>query len=1024
MAIITHNTSKTATYADVFNYYRFKHKEDTDTGRYEPIYDEFGFQQERDNYAMTYVDPYGKEAAPELWEGACRRTNFIFGKNKGYNERKNHEYIISHPEEDRPNMTMEDLLEEGRAFVRENLQGYDAIIAVHRDTDNDHIHITINSVRVLEREEQTWMLHDEDGHILPCEIMAGGKHQDSPGFRHQYNDWLLNYTRSHGWVEKDNNAIAKAHKDERKVSKKQPDALKNILLTAAVKASSLDEFRERLSHNQVKLQIRGKTISVIPEGAQKAIRLRTLGLDADELMRMINGMSSEEWSQENAVAQRITEDAQWLRECRSKNEKQTAEAIKAADAVLENVTACDEHRDLIDLLALKRAIQKNLYVQRDLRTERDKFDRILSRWDDYRDTADPQLKVQTGKYIQYCGFNPNQQTDYEELVAMRDMTVHAIDNLILQHQALSQYVPAPVSERTDTVQEVPALEPDGIQDIPNQLSNTPYSDNDTWWTDEYKYAKKLRYGNKEENISSDPEQAYKLLEVESAKGNGFAMHDLADMNRRGHGCEINEVLATQYYQNALNAFLEEVQTEKNPAYLQYRIGKMYLRGLGMEQDYRIAAHWLSLATSGEKPNPYAAYSLAGMYRRGQGVEADNVEAFRLYMLAANHKNSGNAYANYEVANMLRLGIGTTPDLQEAERRYALAYNGFLKLEKSSLDENLLYRIGQMNYEGKGTEKNVDTAVSYFERAAKLKNSNALFGLGKIYLDENYDKYDLEKGIEYLKEASKLGNSFAQTRLGKMYMTGEHVPFNLDIAIQLFTVAAQENSMAQYHLGKIYYAPLDERPQDLHQAVRYLELSAASNNAQAQTLLGKILMTEEQYLNKRRGMELLRKAADQKNPEALYQLGKLLYYSKNPQAQPAAIQYLEAAVNQEYAPAMVLLGKILINEPSGAQMERGIDLVLSGRSGTDSSAKELLQEIRNSRKKLGEIAYNCQRAANRRIYNQDYLKKAAQYRQLWHMKLQQEKLLKDKIKQKNKEANQKQRDVSRQPDEKNRPVKTR
>lgn len=1025
MAIITHSTSKNADYSDVYNYYKFKHKEDPDTGRYEPIYDELGFLQERDNYAMTYIDPLGNETPPEQWEGACRRTNLVFGKNKKFNERKNHEYIISHPEEDRPNMTMEDLLEEGRAFARENLLGYDAIIAVHRDTDNDHIHITINSVRALEREEQPWMLRDEDGNVLPCEIMAGGKHQDSPGFRYHYNDWLLDYTRSHGWVEKDNNAIAKARKDERKASKKQPDTLKDILLSAAEEASSLDEFRECLSRHQVKLQIRGKTISVIPEGAQKAIRLRTLGLDADELMRMINGISPEEWLQESSVTQQVTQDAQWLRDRRSKNSKQAEEAITAAEAVLENAVEHDDYNEVIDQLALKRAIQKNLYAQRDLQTERDKFDRLLNRWDDYHQTNDSKEKTQLGKYIQYCGFNPDEQAGYDELSAMRDMTMQAIDNLTLQHEALSKYAPAPVPDDSDVIPDQRSiLVHDNVSDIPDRISST-HTKGDTWWTDEYKYARKVRYGNKKESIAADPEKAYQLLEVESAKGNGLAMHDLADMNQRGHGCEINEDLATQYYQNALNAFLEKVQTEKNPAYLQYRIGKMYLRGLGTEQDYRTAAHWLSLAVSGEKPNPYAAYSLAGMYRRGQGVEADNTEAFRLYEMAADHNDAGNAYANYEVAKMLQSGIGTAPDPQEADQRFAMAYSGFLELEESSLDENLLYRIGQMNYEGKGTEKNFDTAVSYFERAAKLKNSNALFGLGKIYLDKNYDKYEPEKGIEYLKEASKLGNVFAQTRLGKAYMTGEHVPCNLDTAIQLFKAAAQEkNSIAQYHLGKIYYAPIDGRPQDLHQAVWYLELSAASNNAQAQTLLGKILLKEEQYLNKHRGMELLRKAAEQNNPEAQYQLGKILHYSREPQAQPAALQYLESAVAQEYAPAMVLLGKILINEPSGAQMERGIDLMLSGRSEEDFSAKELLKEIRSSRKKLGQIAYNCQRAANRRIYNQDYLEKAERYRQLWHVKLQQEKLLKNKIKQENKEAKQNRRDVRRQPNEKSRPVKTR
>lgn len=1015
MAIITHSTSKNSNYGDIYNYYKFKHKEDLNTGMYEPNLDENGLLQERDNYALTYIDPCGDEKAPEQWEGACRRTNFLFGKNQKYNERKNHEYIISHPEEDRPNMTMEDLLEEGRAFVRENLLGYDAIIAVHRDTDNDHIHITINSVRALERKEQPWMLHDEEGNVLPCEVNAGGKHQDSPGFRHHYNDWLLNYTRSHGWTVKDNNAIAAARKQERKAEKKSPhDRLKELILSEASESVSLDDFRERLAMQHIQLQIRGKTISVIPKDAKKAIRLRTLGLDADELMRLINGISPEEWSQEKAVAQQIAQDAAWLRDRRSNNSKQAEQALAAAAAILEQ----EEHSELIDQLALKRAIQKNLYAQRDLRTEQDKLQRLLDRWKEYYNTFDPEKKTQIGRYIQYCGFDPEQQADREELSGMRDMVSQTIENMTTQHKALEKHVISPMTEPDSPTHDIPAFEDDRGFDIPDHIVGTRTN---TWWTAEYKHAKKVRYGNKDEGIAADPERAYQLLEKESTNGNGLAMHDLGDMNHKGHGCEANEELADAYYQKALHAFLEKVQAEKKPAYLQYRIGKMYLRGLGVDQNDKEAVRWLSLAVSGSNPNVYAAFSLAGMYRRGQGVEADNAEAFRLYKVAADDASSGNAYANYEVAKMLQSGIGTPSDPEEAARRYALAYSGFLKLEKSSLDENLLYRLGQMNYEGVGTEKNLDRAVDYFKRAAELKNSNALFGLGKIFLDKEYQRYDPEKGIRYLQEAAELGNAFAQTRLGKLYMTGEHLPEDLDAAIKWFTAAAvQKESMAQYYLGKINYAPPDDRQKNIPLAVRYLEMSASSNNAYAQNLLGKILLTEQQYLNKPKALDQLRKAADQNHPDAQYQLGKYYHYAQISQARENAIRYLEASAAQEYAPAMVLLGKILINDPEGTQMERGIDLVLAGRSDTDFTAKELLKEIRHGRKQLGQIAYNCQRVANRRIYNQDYLEKAEGYRQLWYAKLQQEKLLKQKIKQEKKEAKRQEREQNRKTEERSRP----
>ena len=264
MAIIKHRTSKNARYTDVLEYYSYKHQEDSRTGHYEPTLDEFGLLQERENYAVAYISAQGSEDDPQLWALACIRTNQAFHKNQSRKDRKSHEYIISHPEEDRPRMTMEDLLNEGKAFVRENLQGYDALIAVHRDTDNDHIHISINSVRACSREEQPWMMKNEAGITLPCEINAGGKHQNSPEFRDHCNDWLLTYTRQHGLTEKDNNAIARQRRAEHYSGKNRQ--LKETLLLAASHCHSLEELKTRLyQEHGIRLVRRGKTIPDLPK---------------------------------------------------------------------------------------------------------------------------------------------------------------------------------------------------------------------------------------------------------------------------------------------------------------------------------------------------------------------------------------------------------------------------------------------------------------------------------------------------------------------------------------------------------------------------------------------------------------------------------------------------------------------------------------------------------------------------------------------------------------------------------------
>ncbi|MDE6838841.1 MAG: relaxase MobL [Acutalibacter sp.] len=164
-----------------------------------------------------------------------------------------------------------------------------------------------------------------------------------------------------------------------------------------------------------------------------------------------------------------------------------------------------------------------------------------------------------------------------------------------------------------------------------------YGGKKSWWTDEYKLARKYLYGS--EDASPDPAQAIELLQSEADKGNGFALYDLGLMARNGFGCEKNNVLAQEQFRKALAAFMAEESQSKKPDYWQYRIGKMYAMGYGTEQDFKKAAEWYERAAV--DGNPFAAYALGCLYRRGQGVEQDEARAIAYFQAAAAH---GNEYA--------------------------------------------------------------------------------------------------------------------------------------------------------------------------------------------------------------------------------------------------------------------------------------------------------------------------------------------------------------------------------------------
>ena len=447
MAIITHKTSRNARYSDVLDYYTCQHTEDQTTGHYEPILDENGLMIERANYVVAYITADGQEADPGLWATMCMKTNLQFGKNMRKNERKNHEYIISHPVEDREKMSIDDLLQEGKAFIRENLQGYDALMAVHRDTDNDHIHITINSVRAKTRiQEEKWMMRDHFGQVLPCEMEAGGKHQDSPGLRSHMNDWLLDYTRGHGFAVKDNNAIAEQHRAERHGTKN--DSMRAALMESASRSRNMTDLRRILKESYgmvLKVSGTGNTISVLHPGNQKYVRLRTLGLEpADLTRRFVGSEYTFTCEDEERQIQREIEEKErkkyidWIEERRRRNNRKAEENAERAERILaQRLRARGERYSRAEFRDLRYLLRQTAWVEAALQTELDKVDRLADRWSQYRDTTlTERERWQHGSYVRWCGCDPDNITEWEDLMAERAVIESQMDYSHALHEAL------------------------------------------------------------------------------------------------------------------------------------------------------------------------------------------------------------------------------------------------------------------------------------------------------------------------------------------------------------------------------------------------------------------------------------------------------------------------------------------------------------------------------------------------------------------------------------------------------------
>ena len=414
MAIVKHRSSKNAEYDSVYSYLRYEHERHEGNGRvwYTPVLDEYGLLQERADCLMAAFNSHGHPIDPADWASACIRTNFRHQKNRSKEDRKNHTYIISLPESDRPLITKEGLLELAQKMSKEFFRRYEVLIAVHMDEKkNPHFHLVINSVRAEERPEQDWMMTDQFGQVLPCETMSGGKHQDSTQLRRALNDWVLAQCREKGLFAQDNNSIADQRKKERVADKN--NQLKKALEAFASECRTISELQQKLQEHDIRLNLRGNSTSILPSGGHKNVRLTTLGLNPSILLAHMP-----DFVPQHELAEK--KYAQWVIYRREKNDLRIQKLKEKTEAILEEeLKKQDEYYRREDYKALFALNNHILQMLAELHTEKEKANRLLSAWDNWRDESLPQDQRRKGySFVCWSGCEPNNETEYQWLTTL------------------------------------------------------------------------------------------------------------------------------------------------------------------------------------------------------------------------------------------------------------------------------------------------------------------------------------------------------------------------------------------------------------------------------------------------------------------------------------------------------------------------------------------------------------------------------------------------------------------------------
>ena len=298
----------------------------------------------------------------------------------------------------------------------------------------------------------------------------------------------------------------------------------------------------------------------------------------------------------------------------------------------------------------------------------------------------------------------------------------------------------------------------------------------------------------------------------AAKAAGY----LGRMFLRGEGVD-------QSFEKAITWFKRGIAY--GDALCQYEMGLMHLHGYGVRKDALVAADFLKEAANQDLPS---AEVVLGQLYLDQG---DVGTASRFFDLAA---RLGHIEAFYHLAEMASNGIGRGKDCLVAASYYKIVAEKVEAIHSSFDDANRAYEDGD-----------VETALLLYMMAAEQGYEAAQANVGFL-LDEHHSMFSLDSllpwknkrpsmlrnavlALIYWTRSAKQANIDAMVKMGDYYLGGYGVDTDMEKAATCYQEAAQTHQSAQalWNLGWIHENGIGVE-QDFHLAKRFYDQALETN----------------------------------------------------------------------------------------------------------------------------------------------------------------------------------------------------
>lgn len=422
------------------------------------------------------------------------------------------------------------------------------------------------------------------------------------------------------------------------------------------------------------------------------------------------------------------------------------------------------------------------------------------------------------------------------------------------------------------------------------------------------------------NIDENMEEAFKYFNL--AKNSNFeAMNYLGECYEYGKGVEKNTNLAFSLYLEA---------AEHNVTKGIYNVGRCYMEGIGIKKNlpaglfrihqaidlnYSDAFLYLALwylygpiATNNHNEgfnllkrasklnNKNIIFQLGVCYLNGYGVKNNPSEAFKYFSEA---HNMGSFDATYQLGKLYELGVGVPNDKNKAIELYEIAANNGIVFAKEALNSILLQEeqdelqrnkkagdLGDSNaclyvancyLNGNGTDKNLDEAFLWCNKAAKLLNKEAICLLASFYEKGIGTLINKNEAFKCYKKANDLLYPAGVYNLARCYLDGIGIEPNHNYSLVLYKKAANLNDVnALYYLGCKYIN--DKIGGSIQEGINYLRQGALLSDPRCQYQLGKCYLAGIGVpKDPNRAFEYIFKAANANNPVAQNELGLCYEY---------------------------------------------------------------------------------------------------------------------------------------------------